>query len=132
VRRREPEHAEQKQLFRWAVLHEDRVPELQGLFAVPNGGKRHVIVAKKLKAEGVKAGVLDVWLPVSRAGYHGLVMEMKRPGAITRLSEEQKWWHRFLTMQGWLTSTHDNWQSAWNVLIRYLNRPDLAQLEPGV
>lgn len=30
------------------------------LFAVPNGGKRNVVVASKLKAEGVRAGVADL------------------------------------------------------------------------
>ena len=32
------------------------------LFAVPNGGQRNVVVASKLKAEGVRAGVADLIL----------------------------------------------------------------------
>lgn len=32
------------------------------LFAVPNGGQRNVVVALKLKAEGVRAGVADLIL----------------------------------------------------------------------
>lgn len=31
-------------------------------FAVPNGGARHIAVARKLKEEGVKAGVADLVL----------------------------------------------------------------------
>ena len=30
------------------------------LFSVPNGGKRHIATARKLKAEGVVAGVSDL------------------------------------------------------------------------
>jgi len=32
------------------------------LFAIPNGGQRNVVVASKLKAEGVRAGVADLIL----------------------------------------------------------------------
>ena len=33
-------------------------------FAIANGGLRNIIVAKKLKAEGVKAGVADLFLMI--------------------------------------------------------------------
>lgn len=49
---------EQTALFHWAAFaakHEH--PELALMFAVPNGGHRHPVVAAKLKAQGVKAGV---------------------------------------------------------------------------
>lgn len=128
---KEGEHVEQKQLFRWTRLHEDRLPELKLLFAVPNGGQRHLFVAKKLQAEGVKPGVLDVWFPVPRAGFHGLVIEMKAPGKLKETSDAQKWWLARLTEQGYCAVVHDTWQAAWNTLVRYLGRPDLAQLVVG-
>jgi len=71
------EHDEQVALFRWARLSEGRWPELALLFAIPNGGKRHIAVARKLKTEGVKAGVPDICLPVARGGYHALYIELK-------------------------------------------------------
>ena len=46
-------------------------------FAVPNGGKRHVGVAKKLKAEGVKAGVAD--LVILLKGGKTVFVELKMP-----------------------------------------------------
>lgn len=67
------EHDEQVALFEWAAT----VPELQWMFAIPNGGARHIAVAGKLKAEGVKRGVSDIFLPLARGGYHGLFIEMK-------------------------------------------------------
>lgn len=54
------------------------------LFAIPNGGKRNVIVAKKLKDEGVLAGVSDLFLSVPLKGFHGLYIELKvRPNKLT-------------------------------------------------
>jgi hypothetical protein len=50
---------------------------LRLLYAIPNGGRRSRAVAGKLKAEGVKPGVLDLHLPAARRGYHGLWIEMK-------------------------------------------------------
>jgi len=47
------------------------------IYAVPNGGQRNVIVAQKLKAEGVLAGVPDLCVPAPRNGHHGLYIEMK-------------------------------------------------------
>ena len=48
------------------------------LFAIPNGGLRHVIVAKRMKDEGVRAGIPDLFLAVPRGGFHGLFVELKR------------------------------------------------------
>lgn len=75
--RRDLEHDAQCILFNWANLKALQSPELRLLFAIPNGGHRHDGTARKLKAEGVKSGVPDVFLPVSRGGYHGLWIEMK-------------------------------------------------------
>jgi len=47
------------------------------LFAIPNGSQRDVITGKRLKDEGVVAGVADLFLSVARNGYHGLYIEMK-------------------------------------------------------
>ncbi|MBO7234094.1 MAG: VRR-NUC domain-containing protein [Paludibacteraceae bacterium] len=59
------------------------------IYAIPNGGARNVIVASKLKAEGVLSGVPDLHVPVARGGYHSLYIELKN-GKKGRLSENQK------------------------------------------
>jgi len=46
-------------------------------FAVPNGGHRDVRVAMKLKKEGVKAGVADLFLMIPNSKYAGLFIEVK-------------------------------------------------------
>jgi hypothetical protein len=85
------EHAQQTALFMWAAQHKDDYPELTLMFAIPNGGLRNMATAARLKAEGVKAGVPDIFLPVARLRrnshtgettrwyYHGLFIEMKKP-----------------------------------------------------
>lgn len=47
------------------------------IWAIPNGGQRNKIVAKKLKDEGVLSGVPDLHIPIAMKGYHGLYIEMK-------------------------------------------------------
>ena len=79
---REPsEHDSQRAVCDWWRLacKGYGLPEFS-LFAVPNGGARHVAVARKLKAEGVRAGILDLVLTVPRIdlGCGALFVEMKR------------------------------------------------------
>jgi len=50
-------------------------------WAVPNGGNRNLITAKKLKAEGVQAGVPDITI-IHDGIYYGL--EVKKPKTSTR------------------------------------------------
>ena len=59
------EHQEQTRLIEWWDWNCKRwkLPPFS-LMAVPNGGARHIAVAAKLKAEGVRAGVPDLFLAV--------------------------------------------------------------------
>lgn len=91
------EHSHQVALFAWAALNVGNDPRLKLLFAIPNGGARgsnqrdRVIRGAHMKAEGVKPGVVDVFLPVpvlrlnamaqEYQWYHGLFIEMKKPAA---------------------------------------------------
>ena len=71
------EHDEQVALFRILALYEDKYPELRWIFAIPNGGHRHISVAKAMKAEGVKAGVWDIMCCVAVDDKCGMFIEMK-------------------------------------------------------
>lgn len=64
------------------------------IFAIPNGEKRAISVAKRLKAEGVKSGVPDLYVPALR-----LWIEMKRQRG-GRLPPEQLDWHDYLMQCG--------------------------------
>lgn len=79
------EHAIQCAFFDWLKWQCGQHPELATAYAVPNGGLRSINTAKKLKAEGVKAGVPDVCLPFPRGGFAALYLEFKNgtKGSVT-------------------------------------------------
>lgn len=112
------EHVEAVTLMRVVRLHESKYPALRLLFAVPNGGMRNKIVASKLKAEGVKAGVPDYVLPVPRGTHAGLALELKTMTGSA--SPEQKQWLSDLRAVGWRAEVCKGWESAWNVLREYV------------
>ena len=73
---RDIEHGEQVAVFEWSKWHFKKHPGLRLMFAIPNGGDRHEVVAAKLKAEGVKPDVPDIFLPVARCGFNGLFFRL--------------------------------------------------------
>lgn len=117
------ESEEQIALFQWVDAQSFAFPELTLLFHVPNGGHRHINVAKKLRAEGVRAGVPDLMLPVPRAGYHGLFIELKSQRRDARATDMQKWWLEQLADQGYLTTVCQGWVAATDYLVAYLKHP---------
>lgn len=88
------EHQEQKALIKWC---EYMGAPYNLIFAIPNGGHRHKAVAAKLKAEGVKSGVPDLFLPVAAWGKHGLFIEMKSENG--KVTDNQKRWIEALILQ---------------------------------
>lgn len=111
------EHAEQVSLVQW---FDKEFPKLRGrLFAIPNGGHRHPAEAARLKLEGVRAGVPDLFLPVPAGGKHGLFIEMKREKG-GRLSPEQKDWLTFLQAQGYEAQCCAGYFEAMSVVFAYL------------
>ncbi len=72
-----------------------------------------------MKEEGVKRGVPDVWLPVARGGWHGLVIELKADEA-KRASKEQKEWLSKLTEQGYRAVLCAGMEMAKGEIMQYL------------
>lgn len=70
------------------------------LFAIPNGSKRDLKVARKLKAEGVISGVADLFLSIANRTFHGAYIEMKF-GKTGRQSENQKEFEQQVKKQGY-------------------------------
>lgn len=115
------EHEHQVTLMKWAALQSKALPDLELLFAVPNGGHRHPATGAKLKAEGVKPGVPDLFLPVPRHGFHGLWLELKTELKASKVSAVQDWWLNSLSNQGYKTVVCKGWDSARNEILEYLN-----------
>ena len=113
------EHQEQAALFEWAERVERRYPELQWLYAVPNGGHRHKLTAIKLKAEGVKPGVLDVHLDIPRHNYHGWRGELKVNN--NKPTKSQKKWIEHHKQNGYFADWFKGWDAMRENLIWYLS-----------
>lgn len=114
------ESAEQMALFRWAAYQTGAMPELKLLYHIPNGGKRDISTAKRLKAEGVKAGVPDVCLPVARGKYHGLYIELKAGKNKTTKNQEE--WLNALSENGYMTKVCYGWEESSEAIKEYLNQ----------
>ena len=114
------EHDQQVTVMRWSEVMVNRYQNLDLLYAIPNGGHRHISVAKKLKAEGVKAGVPDLCLPVPSGEFHGLYIEMK-DGAKKKPTKEQSWWCVRLTAAGYKVCICHSATEAIKAIENYYN-----------
>jgi hypothetical protein len=126
-KRRDEHHEFQVALIEHLKLHEHLHPELELIHANPMGGKRPKRVGAKLKAEGAKAGIPDLFLPVpvncgwqgsAGYGYPGLYIEIKV--GEDDLSAAQKWWKPRLEAQGYCYYVARNMQDTIAFVLSYL------------
>lgn len=111
------EHDEQVAVVQWFDM---QYPALSGrLFAVANGGARHIRVAVKLKAEGVRKGVPDMLLLEPRNGFHGLAIELKAKGG--RLTKEQADWLQWLSERDYFAVVCVGAEAAIDTIKGYLD-----------
>lgn len=115
------EHAFQRALVSEIRMLAGRMPALQLLHAIPNGGPRSKAAAGKLRAEGVCAGVPDLCLPVrGHDGSPGLYLELKVAGG--SVSAEQRWWLLRLAEQGFRCAVVNDRESALWVIADHLGQ----------
>lgn len=69
------------------------------IYAIPNGGKRNAVTGAILKAEGVLAGVADLFVAKATKDYHGLYIEMKT--AKGRQADSQRAFEEAVTREGY-------------------------------
>lgn len=122
------EHDDQARVIAWAELAKGTYPELDLLFSIPNGaklpwrkdsqGRRYSPEARKLKAEGMRAGVPDLMLAVPRGPYHGLFIELKHDH--NKPSEAQTLFMNALTAQGYYAVPVWEWEDAIRLIQNYL------------
>ena len=118
------EHSEQKTLVDWWDLW-SRTKGLNPLmlFAIPNGEKRTIQAGIRLKDEGVRPGVPDLFLAHPSKCWHGLFIEMKKKkGGI--VSEAQKYIHKILTEQGYCVCVCKGFEHAKFVIQGYIGDND--------
>lgn len=116
------EHQEQVALFKWLAIQAKTNPLYDLAFSIPNGGKRNLRVAVKMKREGVRRGVPDIFLPVARNGAHGLFIELKRLKGGT-LKPPQKNMIKRLLVQKYQVKVCRGWKEAAKAIVDYLDQP---------
>lgn len=115
------EHAMQCAVIAKCAELAETNPLYELIYAIPNGGYRGKSQGGKLKAEGVKAGMPDLHLPVARHGRHSLYLELKFGDG--KLSKEQHWWIRRLRVEGHCVEVvWDSPDQVMTILDWYLER----------
>lgn len=118
------EHAHQAAIFCWCneQVQNGNYPMLKWMHAIPIGGQRNKVTASRLKAEGVKRGIWDIFLPCPTAIFHGLYLEMKKPGK-GRLTDEQKIFREHVEPLGYYFAVCYSWLEAKDAIVKYLPKP---------
>lgn len=118
------EDSQQMALFAWAAIYIPRYPQLKNLFAIPNGGNRHIVEAIKFVGTGTRKGVPDIMLAWPINHYHGLFIELKiekrRNEKFGGCSKQQLDWHKRLKDAGYCVRVCYSWLEARDVIINYL------------
>ena len=89
----------QQDCLKWFSIQYPLLSQEGMLFHIPNEGIRLGGMGARMKREGIVRGVADLFLCVPRGGYHGLFIEMKKPGSYQR--PEQKEWQRNVEKYGY-------------------------------
>lgn len=122
------EQKEQEALFKWRdlVASGGRYPGIGLMFAIPNGAHlqgdsaRRAAQWSRLKRAGARTGVSDIFLPVARAGRHGLWVEMKAPiphnAPVTR---DQEYWIQEMRSEGYEAHVAYGWAEAVEIINQY-------------
>lgn len=113
------EATEQEYVISWCFHHEREYPELKWIYHCPNGGSRQKIEAANLKAQGVKSGVPDLNLPVSKGTYIGLFIEMKYNSGT--ISPHQKEWLQAMKAAGHFVCVCYGYDYAIKIIEEYVN-----------
>lgn len=116
-KRGDREHREAVALMKLVDLNMGKYPKLELLYHQDNGRSTKAQGGKK-KAEGVKAGVADYFLPVARAGYHGLFIELKAPGE--RPTADQMAFLVAMRIEGYAAEWAEGALLAWHTIEDYL------------
>lgn len=124
----EMESDEQAAVVSWAALMSGQYPELELLYAIPNGAHLYGDIKKRarqmshLKKQGLRPGMPDLCLPVARHGYHALYVEMKN-GA-NKPSEKQEDILNLLAEAGNLAVVCWSAEEAIQTIVEYLTEAE--------
>jgi len=112
------EHKLQVACVKWFDLQYPEIKKL--LWATPNGGYRNAIEAMRLKAEGVRRGVPDLFLAYPSNGYSGLFIEMKI-GKNKKTIDQDQYFH-MLTAVGYLCKEVRSFDEFVDLIVNYFKK----------
>lgn len=104
---------------------------LAWLHSIPNGGSRggnkgqRQREGARMKAEGVKRGVADIFLPLPCGTYHGLYLELKTFKG--RLSQEQREFGEYVAEVGYLWVCATGYWQAIQSIGWYLGEKEIVR-----
>ena len=110
------EHEIQSAYFDWIEIQAQQDERYGYIYSVPNGGQRHIAVARKMVREGVRRGILDVCIdyPVSRADSRlwtpGGRIEFK--SGRNKTTTDQDLWICKLLKAGYCVAISYSWEAA--------------------
>lgn len=115
-----PEQIEQIKLFDWLRTREDLIP-----FCLHVANERRVspIHGRILKRMGVRAGVSDIFIGISRGKYHGMFLELK--AGKNKPSKEQLQFMEDLSSQGYYCVWCQGYEAARELIENYLKMEKL-------
>lgn len=123
------EWREQEIIFAWVRKYQQQYPELNLVFSMPIGEKRPKVQNKngqwycptgqRLKMQGAKDGLPDIWCCHARHGYHGIGIELK-PMRGNQPSLEQETVLRQLKEAGWFACVRYGHKQVIDTLKKYL------------
>lgn len=90
----------------------------QYLFAIPNGGLRDKGTAAKLKREGVRPGIPDLFLSIATQTYSGLYIELKY--GKNKLTKNQSEYMERFSGVGYRCIVCYDWEDAFKTIENYL------------
>ncbi len=112
---------DQAALFQWAAYY----PQLKWMHSSLNGAFLHGTKLQrakqwgKLKKQGAKKGILDIFLPMVTAEYPGLYVEMKRRDGSGSLTDEQAKFKQYAEQQGYKVVVCEGTAAAIHAITDY-------------
>ena len=116
------EHQIQSAFFDLIRVYANKDDRFQDIFAIPNQRGNDFYWLKMKKEEGLKKGVLDVFVSVPSGPYHGLYIEFK--AGKNKLSEAQAKFADRMTKRGFLVVVAREAISAFNTVKKYFFEPE--------
>lgn len=102
---------------------------LEWAHAIHNQGHGDALRGARARAEGVRCGIPDIFIPVPMGRFHGLYIELKKPSVKPKrdasnggLSEEQRQFRNYCVFVSYGWEVCYGWREAAEAIRRYFSQ----------